>query len=109
MHSPVLAPTPFNPVMFRQLAQRIGPLSAIILMHIGLFYALQSGLQRQATPQSAAPKTVYVSFVTPEQPKPVEAPKVPPAKPKTVPVVKKSPQRPPPPLVDNTPSEQAIT
>lgn len=95
-------------LLSRQLAQRIGPLGVIILLHIGFFYALQSGLLRQAA-QAIVPNTVMVSFITPEEPPPVpQAPAPRPAQPKTAPVVKKS-VTPPPPKVDNTPSEQAIT
>lgn len=91
------------------LSQRVGPLVAIVLLHIGFFYALQNGLQiPSASATRTAPKTVYVSFITPEQPKPVEAPKPPPPKPKPVPEkkpVKKTPLRP----VPKPPSEKAIT
>jgi periplasmic protein TonB len=104
--SPIMA-SPF-PAALRQLGQRIGPLGAIILLHVGFFYALQSGLLRQAA-QVVLPKAVMVSFIAPEQPKP-EAPQPVPAPPKTVPIVKKAVKPPPaPPKINDTPSEKAIT
>ncbi|WP_460837368.1 energy transducer TonB [Noviherbaspirillum agri] len=93
---------------FRQFAERIGPLGVIILLHVGFFYALQSGLLRHAA-QVVVPKAVMVSFIIPEQPKP-EPPKPQPAQPTTVPVVKKAVT--PPPVkrkINNTPSEKAIS
>jgi protein TonB len=93
----------------RQQVKRIGPLGLIILLHIGFFYALSSGLLRQAA--EAIPQEVFVSFINSEPtPKP-EVPKPQPAVPKTVPVVKKTITRPSPviPPVNTAPSEQAIT
>jgi len=94
----------------RQQLRRIGPLGTIVLLHVAFFYALQSGLLRQAA--EALPREVTVTFVTPQpQPKP-EAPKPEPApeKPKTVPVVKKRAAPPPPvPVVNTAPSQNAIT
>lgn len=86
--------------------RRIGPLGTIILLHIGFFYALQSGLLRQAA--HMLPTEVIATFITPES-KP-EAPKPQPA-PKTVSVVKKSvtPSQPTVPVMNNIPSPQAIT
>jgi protein TonB len=96
----------FPTIVLKQL-RRIGPLGVIILLHVALFYALQSGLVRHAA--QAFPKEVFASFITPE-PAPEPAPKPEPAKPKTVPVVKKQVTRPKPtPVVNTTPSEQAIT
>lgn len=93
-----------------QQLRRIGPLGAIILLHIAFFYALQSGLLRKAA--EALPREVTVTFITPqpqvkpEPPKPQPAPE----KPKTVPVVKKQVAPPPPvPVVNTTPSQAAIT
>lgn len=92
----------------RQLLRRIGPLGTIILLHIAFFYALQSGLLRQA--METLPKEVTVTFITPqrtpEPPKPQRAPEPP----KTVPVVKKPVTPPPPiPVVNKAPSPKAIT
>jgi protein TonB len=79
-----------------QQIKRIGPLGVIILLHVLFFYALQSGLLRQAA--QAMPKEIFVSLITPAPepaPKP-EVPKPPAVKPKTVPVIKKPAKRPPP-------------
>lgn len=85
----------------------IGPLGAIILLHVAFFFALQSGLLRQAV--HVMPKEIMVSFITPE-PK-AEPVKPQPAAPKTVPVVKKQISQPKPvaPVVNKTPSPTAIT
>lgn len=90
----------------RQL-NRIGPLGAIVLLHVGFFVALQSGLMRQDVPQ-AQPREVVASFITPD-PAP-QPPKPQPAAPKTVPIVKKTVTPPRPvPVVNSTPSPNAIT
>jgi protein TonB len=63
-------------------------LAAIILLHVAFFYALQSGLLRQAA--QVLPQEVFASFVTPEPapkvtlPKPAEPAPAPKAMPKTV-------------------------
>lgn len=93
------------PLIVWQQARRIGPLGLIILLHIGFFYALQSGLLRQAA--QALPTEVFASFITPEQPSAPSPPR--PAPPKTVPIVKKSVAPRPVPIVNTTPSPQAIT
>jgi protein TonB len=103
-------PSPFGTLAASawQPVRRIGPLGAIILLHVAFFYALQSGLLRKAA--EALPREVMVTFITP-QPK-AEAPKPQPApeKPKTVPVVKKqAAPRPPVPVVNTTPAPNAIT
>lgn len=99
----------FNAIVLRHVrhVRRFGPLAAIILLHIAFFQALQSGLLRQAV--AALPNEVLVSFITPESPPAPPAPKA--AQPKTVPVVKKQTvaPRPAPPVVNTTPSQQAIT
>lgn len=104
------APTVALAAQARQQLRRIGPLGAIILLHVAFFYALQSGLLRTAA--EALPREVSVTFITPqpqarpEPPKPQPAPE----KPKTVPVVKKqAAPRPPVPVVNTTPSQNAIT
>jgi len=103
-----MRPSPFGALAANTLKQirKIGPLGAIILLHITFFYALQSGLLRQAA--EVLPKEVTVTFITP-QPKP-EPPKPQPApeKPKTVPVVKKQVAPPPVPVVNTKPSPNAI-
>ncbi len=82
--------------------RRMGPPGLIILLHVLFFYALQSGLLRQAA--QALPKEVFVSFITPEA-APASKPQVPP---KTVPVVKKAASPPSAiiPSVNTTPSPQ---
>lgn len=94
--------------VWRQV-KRIGPLGAIILLHIGFFIALKSGLIHQVA--QAIPKEVFATIITPERAPEPSPPKPQPAVPKTVPVVKKNiaPPRPAPVVVNNTPSEQAIS
>lgn len=91
------------PLMFK----RFGPLTGILLMHVVFFYALNSGLVFK--PTQAVPKEVVVSFITPERPAEPPKPQAQPAPPKTVPIVKKAAPPPPVPVVNNTPSEKAIT
>ena len=95
--------------------KRLGPLAAVIVLHVGLFHALQSGLVQPPAPIAA--REVLVHFITPT-PAPVPTPKVeaptPPKPPKTVPVVRKQPPPQPKPRpvqqpVNPEPSEQAIT
>jgi protein TonB len=92
------------------MLRRFGPLSGILLLHVAFFYALNSGLVFQP-PKSSVPKEVVATFITPERapepPKPQVQPE--PPKPKTVPVVKKAAPPPPVPVVNNTPSEKAIS
>lgn len=45
---------------------RIGPLGAVVLLHLGLFFALRSGLPQAAAP--AEPKELFATFITPEPP-----------------------------------------
>lgn len=92
------------PVVWQQ-ARRIGPLGLIILLHIGFFYALQSGLLRQAV--QALPTEVFASFITPDNPPAPSPPQ--PAPPKIVPIVPRSVAPTPVPIVNPTPSPQAIT
>lgn len=91
--------------LFAQL-KRIGPLGLIILAHIAFFYALQSGLLRKAS--QAQPHEIIASFITPEpaRERPQQQPQ--PAAPKTMPVVKKA-ITPPTPVVNTTPSPNAVT
>lgn len=96
------------PLLLWQQVRRIGPLGTIILLHIAFFYALQSGLIREAS--QAIPKEIIATFVTPERPQPPQPqpqPKAP--EPKSVPVVKKAVTPPPRPVVETPPSPQAIT
>lgn len=89
----------------RQL-RKLAPLAAIILLHAGFFYALQSGLLRQAV--LSLPKEVFVSFITPEPVAPPEPPKPKTAPPKTLPALKQAIAPPLPPVLNTMPSEQAI-
>jgi protein TonB len=96
------------PMPSRGQLRKFAPLCAIILLHAGFFYALQNGLLHQAV--QALPKEVFASFITPEPSPQPEPPKPQPAPPKTVPVVKQlTVPRPVTPVVNPTPSEQAIT
>ncbi|CAN5194810.1 energy transducer TonB [soil metagenome] len=101
--SPSSAPlrSVLNPQQFR----RLGPLGLIILLHVGFFYALQSGLLRQAA-QATLPKEVFASFITPEKPPQPEPPR---PQPKTVPVVRKPATQPAITPVVKAPSESAIS
>ena len=86
--------------------RRLGPLGLIVLLHIGFFYALQSGLLRKAS--DAIPREVIATFITPEPAQ--EKPQPQPAPPKTVPVVKKAVTPPKPaPVVQSAPSPKAIS
>lgn len=96
------------PALAWKQIRRIGPLGAILLLHVAFFWALKSGLIHQAA--QAMPKEIFASFITPEKaPEPTQ-PKPQPAAPKTVAVVKRNitPPRPTP-VVNNTPSEAAIS
>jgi protein TonB len=95
--------------MARPQLKRIWPLAAIVVAHIGVFYALQTGPTRPAPPV-APPREVVATFITPESaPVPVPPPP-PPAAPKAVPIVKKAVPPPPAPRVTNTaPSPTAVT
>lgn len=79
---------------------KLGKLTAIVAIHAGMFYLLQTGMLRDAV-HAVLPQVVNVSFVAPPAPQPE-----PPA-PKTVPVMQ-APAITPPPLpllnitVDNT-------
>lgn len=86
--------------------RRIGPLGLIVLLHIGFFYALQSGLLRKAS--EAIPREVIATFITPQPVR--EKPQAQPAVPKTVPAVKKAVTPPKPaPVVTPAPSPKAIS
>ncbi|KIF82128.1 energy transducer TonB [Noviherbaspirillum autotrophicum] len=99
------APSPVATLAtFAGQVRRIGPLGLIVLLHIGFFYALQSGLLRKAG--EAFPREVIATFITPEPAR--EEPQ--PAPPKTVPVVKKAMAPPKPaPAANSAPSPKAIS
>jgi protein TonB len=97
---------PLSPLNIWKQVKRIGPLGAIILLHIAFFYALSSGLLKKAS--TLVPKEVFATFVTPEHaPEPAPPKEQPKPKPKTVPIVKKT-VAPPLPVL-NTPSPTAVT
>ncbi len=108
---PITAPS----TLLWPYAKRLGPLTLIILLHLGFFYALQSGLLYRPTPH--IPHEVLVQFITAEPaPRPAltPAPTPKPAPPKTVPVVRKALSKPvvkatPAPPLNLAPAEQAIT
>lgn len=96
------------PTLVWHQVKRIGPLGLIILLHIGFFYAIQSGLVRKAA--ETFPKEVFATFITPEAPKPpAPAPAPVPVPPKTVPVIQKAPPKTHIPVVNDTPAPNAIT
>ncbi|MGB6056010.1 MAG: energy transducer TonB, partial [Burkholderiaceae bacterium] len=109
-------PSEATPMQWSAL-KRLGPLTAVILLHVGFFHALQSGLLQPPAPMAA--REVLVHFITPTPaPTPLPTPKVeappPPKPPKTVPLAKKPPVPTPKPRptvqpVNPEPSEQAIT
>ncbi|WP_092355383.1 energy transducer TonB [Collimonas sp. OK242] len=96
------------PALAWRQVKRIGPLGAILLLHLAFFWALKSGLIRQAA--QAMPKEIFASFITPEKAPEPTPPQPQPAAPKSVAVVRKNiaPPRPAP-VVNDTPSEAAIS
>ncbi len=93
-----------------QQMQRVVRLSVIILVHIGLFYVLQSGMAKQAgRSNQAEPKEIFASLITadrpaePVPPKQHQTPQVPPTPKHVVPPtpVKPIPQQ-------KAPAEHAI-
>ncbi|WP_395823417.1 energy transducer TonB [Collimonas sp.] len=99
---------PCAPTFTWKKFKRTGPLGAILLLHVAFFWALENGLTHQAA--QALPKEIIASFITPEKTPEPTPPKHQPAPPKTVAVVKKSVTPPRPiPVVNNTPSETAIS
>jgi protein TonB len=78
------APAPFG-------LAKLGKFTAIVAIHAGMFYLLQTGMLRDAV-HAVLPQVVNVSFVAPPAPQPK-----PPA-PKTVPVLQQAPAITPPPL-----------
>jgi protein TonB len=81
-------------IISRLQLRRLGPMTLIVLLHLGFFYMLQSGLLRQAV--QALPNEVFATLIAVDTPPPEEPkPQPQPAPPKTVPLVKKAPTRPP--------------
>ncbi|WP_019140620.1 energy transducer TonB [Noviherbaspirillum massiliense] len=84
------------PRLSSQPLKRVWPLATIVLLHAGIFYALQQSLLRHSAPASrtAVPREVFATFITPEPAaearKPQAAPPKPqPAPPKPAPAPKK--------------------
>ncbi|MFS2116182.1 energy transducer TonB, partial [Herbaspirillum frisingense] len=88
-------------------ARKIGPLGLIILLHIAFFWALQSGLVKQAV--NAVPKEVIATFIVPEKAPEPAPPKAEPVPPKQVKIVKKVVAPPKPIPVTETPTPTSIT
>lgn len=93
---------------------RIGPLGAIVLLHIGLFCALRSGAPHETTAHHEPAREVTAFFINPEPrpaPAPVPAqaaaPKPVPVKPVTRPNTRPKPV--PRPETKTSPSPKAIT
>jgi len=108
MSSATISPRTRPPALTWKKIKRIGPLGAIVLLHVAFFWALENGLIHQAA--QALPKEIIASFITPEKAPEPTPPKPQPAPPKTVAIVKKSITPPRPiPVVNNTPSETAIS
>ena len=108
MSSATISPRTRPPALTWKKIKRIGPLGAIVLLHVAFFWALENGLIHQAA--QALPKEIIASFITPEKVPEPTPPKPQPAPPKTVAIVKKSITPPRPiPVVNNTPSETAIS
>lgn len=93
--------------LWRQV-KRIGPVGFIVLLHVGFFYALSSGLLRQAT--QALPNEIFATFITPDTPAQPEPSKPAPV-PKTVAIIKKAvtPLPVTPVAATAVPSQQSIT
>jgi len=74
--------------MLRDQGKRAGPLTLIVLLHLGLFHALQNGLSHRTIPMQAEPREIVAGFIAPAPPsasrreatpetEPAPAPKVP--------------------------------
>lgn len=92
-------------IALKEKCARLGPLAAIVLLHLVLFYMLQSGLLRKVA-HAALPEVINISFIAPPPPlKPS-----PPAPPKTVQLAHRAPAIVPPlPVLTRAPAEPAIT
>lgn len=86
-----------------QASRRIGPMAMIVLLHLGLFYALQSGLLRHAA--QSLPHEVFATLIASPQPAQPSAPKTLPARPKAIPHESVTPS----PLPVQNPAAAAVT
>lgn len=97
--------------LHRPSIKKLSPLGLIVLLHIALLYALNSGLPSHTVQAMNTPREVFASFIQPEPaPAPLPTPKPSVAKPKTVPVVKQAPKPLPKPTVPTSepaPQQQA--
>ena len=87
---------------------RLGPLGAVVLLHAGLFFALQYGLHDVPQPASlVSPKEMFASFITPEPPAApsLPVPQLMPSKPRPKP----RPAPPPKPLKKTLQAPSAIS
>jgi protein TonB len=108
MNAIVIAQRFVTPLGIWKQVKRIGPLGAIILLHIAFFYALESGMIRKAA--DVLPKEISVSLIAPtpkRAPEPAPPKEAPKPKPKAVPIVKNT-VAPPLPVLD-IPSPTAVT
>jgi periplasmic protein TonB len=126
MNAPALPPSAFAQAELAQQHLRRQPLSrnvlialAVVLLHIGLIWALQSGLLRRSA-ELVVPAEILSQLIEPPVPKLEPAPPVPPApRPSATPAVQKKPvaktplpqkQQPQPmAIADPTPSPNAPT
>jgi protein TonB len=89
----------------KEKCARLGPLAAIVILHLVLFYMLQSGMLRKVA-HAAMPEVINIAFIAPPAPlKPS-----PPAPLKTVQLARQAPAivRPMP-VLTRAPAEPAIT
>jgi protein TonB len=90
---------------WRTNGRKFAPFAAIVLGHVVLFYAINSGMLRNVT-HAILPQVVNITFVA--SPEPLKQP--PPPIPKTVPVVQKTPTFVPPlPQLNIVQAEPTIT
>lgn len=86
-----------QPGPLRERSARAATLGAILLLHLGAFYALRDTLPAQVVPPASEPREVFVTFVTPPAPVPSvpAAPSEPaPAPPEPAPPIAKPAPRP---------------
>lgn len=80
-----------------QPLKHLGPLSVVVLLHIGFFYVLQNGLLQPV--EEVMPKEIVATLITPPAPPQPPAPKPQVSPPKPQPVAPKSLPKPEKPLV----------